>query len=357
MQSPLDEDKGHNLLKDRLSRLLPYLLKNAAHHGKRTAAPSHAHWVITGVGSSEAHARFLVYLIHTYSRATAEYRPLSAFLKDAPRNARHAGLVVFSQGLSPNAAIALQYHRHFAHTVLFTAPLAALQAEADIDRSQLIESLIQSHCVTFVPVGEDTERGLLLRVVGPAAAYIAAIEWLHCTYPLGPKLIRKTSLETCLQQALQAALPLPAEDFLIHAQQKGILIIGAAPEIEYAQNLAYKLTEGLNIPHVRIQEALGFAHGPFHSMRGNPANSPLVILLAHTEEKNKALLSRVQSLLTHCNTPIFSLTTDLPEPYRILAYELTLNQWVLKIIEAIGLNLRQWPGKGEDLPLYDLRSL
>ena len=356
MQSPVD-DKGHNLLQERLSRLLPHLLKNATHHGKRTAAPSHAHWVITGVGSSEAHARFLVYLIHTYSRATAEYRPLSAFVKNAPRNARHAGLVVFSQGLSPNAAIALQYHRDFAHTVLFTAPLATLQAETDVDRSHLIESLIQSHCATFVPVGEDTERGLLLRVVGPAAAYIAAIEWLHRTYPLGPKLISKTCLEACSQQAINIPLPLPAKDFLIHAQTKGILIIGAAPEIEYAQNLAYKLTEGLNIPHVLIQEALGFAHGPFQSIRGNPTHAPLVILLSHPEEKNKALMSRVQSLLVHCQTPILSLQTDLPEPYRILAYELTLNQWVLQIITAMGLNLHQWSGKGEDFPLYDLRSL
>ena len=61
---------------------------------------------VTGVGSSAGHARFLAHRLRQGGLA-AEWLPLSAFASGLPAGAARDGLVVFSQGLSPNARLAL----------------------------------------------------------------------------------------------------------------------------------------------------------------------------------------------------------------------------------------------------------
>jgi len=90
-------------------RALPRLLRDGASR-LDTAVPAFAaaarRIVLTGVGSSAAHARFLAHLLTERYALDATALPLSAFL--TPRaTASEEILIVFSQGLSPNARIAL----------------------------------------------------------------------------------------------------------------------------------------------------------------------------------------------------------------------------------------------------------
>ncbi len=350
----INDPLGHVLLKERLLRTVPHLLNQWEEpHGKRTSAPPHAHWVITGVGSSEAHARFLVHLIHTYSRATAEYRPLSAFLERPPMNAHHAGLIVFSQGLSPNACLALRQHQHFAHTILFSAPIASILEDATEAMGLLVEQLIQSHSVTWVPFGEDTERGLLVRTLGPISGYLAAIEWLQNTYPPGPKKISKVLFQDSLEQAMTTPLPFPAKKLLHKIQEGEVFVMGASPEIEYSQNLAYKLIESLFLIHVRPQEILSFVHGSFQSLRYSQ-KKPVCLLLDQGSHKKQNLIERLQDLIDKLKGTSLFLRTNLPAPYTILAYELMLGQWTQQLLEETRLDIKNWPGKGEDPVLYEI---
>ena len=76
----------------------PFLLPR----GLRDARRVH----VTGVGSSAGHARFLVERLQ-HAGTAAAFTPLSRFAAGSPGTPDEDALVVFSQGLSPNARLAL----------------------------------------------------------------------------------------------------------------------------------------------------------------------------------------------------------------------------------------------------------
>ena len=140
--TPADKS-GHQLLASRLAQIPAVLTQMLA----RPPAPlqpatlAATHFIVTGTGSSEAHARYLAMLLNLHTRRTASYLPLSGFT--AAHREAFAGrtLVVFSQGVSPNAQIALNRHREFAHTVLFSATTPEVAAAAGKpDRAALLAS-------------------------------------------------------------------------------------------------------------------------------------------------------------------------------------------------------------------------
>ncbi len=164
MSDPL----GHTLLSERLGMipdvLSEMLVRGAAPLNSATLASQR--FVVTGTGSSEAHARYLSTLINLHTDRAAAYLPLSGFV-DAPiANFSGKTLVVFSQGVSPNAQIALQRGGDFEHLILFTAttPKAA-EAAGKPDRAQLLRALMDSggELVEF-PLAE--EYTTLIRFVG-----------------------------------------------------------------------------------------------------------------------------------------------------------------------------------------------
>src|SRR5882724_5322109 len=114
---------GHALLAQRLAQI-PSVLADMLTRGPAPLKPAtllSTRFLITGTGSSEAHARYLVMLLNLYTDRAAMYLPLSGFTDMHREGFSGKTLVVFSQGVSPNAQIALRRSRDFSHTILFTA--------------------------------------------------------------------------------------------------------------------------------------------------------------------------------------------------------------------------------------------
>src|SRR5581483_8825320 len=76
--------------------------------------------VATGAGSSAAHARFLASVLVELG-VPARFAPLTCFLGEAPPGAAEETLVVFSQGLAPNARLALAHAGAFRTAWLVTS--------------------------------------------------------------------------------------------------------------------------------------------------------------------------------------------------------------------------------------------
>jgi creatinine amidohydrolase len=116
-------EPGLALLRERLQSI-PDLLEGwarspeAALAAKPRMIPRRV--VATGLGSSEAHARYLVWLLNRFTDIPAEFLPTGALLSPELGSYRDRTLVVFSQGLSAHARIALSRRSDFASTVLFT---------------------------------------------------------------------------------------------------------------------------------------------------------------------------------------------------------------------------------------------
>ena len=122
---------------------------------------------LTGAGSSAAHARYLAALLCEELGLPARFVPLDAFpLAPDPRDV----LIVFSQGLSPNAELALSGAPGWRAAVLVSAAATSNDPER---RARL--AALRAAGVTLVESAGADEFGALLRLEGPVAGYVAAL--------------------------------------------------------------------------------------------------------------------------------------------------------------------------------------
>ncbi|MCX6937558.1 MAG: creatininase [Verrucomicrobia bacterium] len=341
---------GHALLAARLAAI-PAILADMLARGPAPLRPrtlASTRFLITGTGSSEAHARYLVMLLNLYSDRAAAYLPLSGFVDPAPGAFAGKTLVVFSQGVSPNAQIALRRRQAFAHTVLFTASTpAAARAAGKPDRAALLQALLDegNELVEF-PLAE--EYTTLIRFVGPLAGYLAALQFAaqfpDCRAPLpGPAQLSALLAARAPRDLLDAMIRLPS------AWSGGFNLVTAAPISDFSQNLACKFMEGVYWPCPPISDFLQFAHGPFQQM--NAAPKPVIFLQGGSAAEAE-MVDRSVRMLQEVGLAAFVLRIDAPALYSILGYEAALNELVFAVMRHQRINQVEWPGKGRDDLLY-----
>jgi creatinine amidohydrolase len=286
--------------------------------------------VATGVGSSAAHAALLVHELRRGGRDAAVV-PLSAFL-GPPSAAPDDVLVVFSQGLSPNARLALDAPARWRRVVLVTAVtdegrLAPLRAAGIV--AQTID-------------GED-EFGTLVRVVGPMTGSVAALRLAEALGgPTTPDLDR-------LGGAL-ATLAVPAID--LEALDAPLALVTTGTYGELVANLQYKIMEGMLLPMPPVWDVLHLPHGPYQQRVDGRAT---FLALGRPDAPGEAdLLDRFASMLDPARHTLVRFAATLPAPLALFEHEAMLNAVLLRWIEARGVDQVRWPGRGADAPLYAL---
>jgi fructoselysine-6-P-deglycase FrlB-like protein len=346
MSDPL----GHDLLGRRLAQI-PEVLAEMLMRGPQELRPATrqaGRFIITGTGSSEAHARYLQMLLNLYTDHPASYLPLSGFT-DAHRPA-FAGktLIVFSQGVSPNAQIALRRRSDFAHTVLFTATTPEMARRAGKpDRGELLQKLIDEggELIEF-PLAE--EYTTLIRFVGPMAGYLACLQFAAqlagCRFKAPDASEILPLLTTKAPEDLVAAMTHSPDRF-----SRGFNLITAAPISDFAQNLACKFMEGLFLPCPPISDFLQFAHGPFQQTTAHP--HPVVILEGNSEMES-TLVARSVRMLENVKIDTFVIKVAASSLISIFGFEAALNQLVYRVMIDRQIDQINWPGKGRDDLLY-----
>lgn len=344
------DNLGHHLLERRLAQI-PAVLAGMLAAGLAPLLPATTasqRFVVTGTGSSEAHARYLAMLLNLYTDRSASYLPLSGFTDDHCPAFGGKTLIVFSQGVSPNAQIALRRRHHFSHTILFTAtnPDTARRA-GKADRAALLQQLLDEggELVEF-PLAE--EYTTLIRFVGPMAGYLACLQFTAAL----------SSCRFCAPKA-EAILPLlnaqpPSElvEVMLHAPERfsrGFNLVTAAPISDFAQNLACKFMEGLFWPCPPISDFLQFAHGPFQQTTAHP--HPVLILQGNSPIERE-LVARSVRMLREVGLDAFVVQVDAPPLTSIFGFEAALNQLVFQVMVERQVDQVNWPGKGRDDLLY-----
>lgn len=341
---------GHELLSTRLDRI-PDVIAGMLSRGPAPLAPASRaarRFIVTGTGSSEAHARYLAMLLNLHTDRAAAYVPLSGFVDSPPATFAGRTLVVWSQGVSPNAQIALRRRRDFAHCILFSATTpAAARAAGKPDRAALLEAMLADggELVEF-PLAE--EYTTLIRLVGPMAGYLAALQFVsqlaECRFPPPAADAILPLLDATPPPELQEAmLRLPS------AFSAGFNLVTAAPISDFAQNLACKFMEGLFWPCPPISDFLQFAHGPFQQMTAHP--HPVVILQGDSAAEAE-LVDRSVRMLREVGLGAFVVRVEAPPLYSIFGFEAALNRLVLAVQRHLRIDQVNWPGKGRDDQLY-----
>lgn len=349
--SPSSADPlGHALLGQRLACIPSVLagMLDAPRKPLRPASLESRRFVVTGTGSSEAHARYLAMLLNLHTDRAASYLPLSGFTVAEPESFADKTLVVFSQGVSPNARIALNRRGDFAHCILFSATTPeAARAAGKHDRADLLRKITGEggELIEF-PLAE--EYTTLIRFVGPLAGYLAALQFAArfagCRFPQPTAATILPLLQAKPPEDLRTAMiGLPS------AFSQGFNLVTAASISDFAQNLACKFMEGVFWPCPPISDFLQFAHGPFQQINAHP--KPVIILQGGSAVEAE-MVSRSVRMLRDAGLGAFVIRVDAPPLYSIFGFESALNSLVFDVMKHLRVNQVNWPGKGRDDLLY-----
>jgi len=344
------DSRGHQLLAARLEQLPATIRRMADEPPLQLDGKSHRarRFVVTGTGSSEAHARFLLHLLNRHTARAAEFRPLSAFCPTNGESASESCLVVISQGLSPNAQVAIRQRHQFAHAIVFTSSTpAGARAAGKEDLARLLEQL-QDEGVAIITSPLEEEYSTLLRFVGPMAVYLRIWQFVAALEPRALPRLPAGDLNRWLGRTAPGGM---VDAFLANPESfaRGFYFLAASPLCEFGQNLSYKFLEGLFWSAPVVWDFLQFAHGPFQEVTLQPR--PVVILEA-ADEAAANLARRAQRMLAAAAVPCLTLTASLSGPQAIFEFEAMVNDLVMRLIERLAIDQRNWPSKGKDDPLY-----
>ena len=312
--------------------------------------------VTTGLGSSAAHARFLAQVLDDGGIA-ARFAPLGA-LREPPRDPRagdvRAGdvLVVFSQGLSPNARLAFGALDRFSHAVLVTAsapddPVAIPQEKRDL------VGVLEQRGVAIVPFAGAEEYGSLLRVTGPMlglasalriAASLGHADTLRALDSIADRVVRAVAEAPERLRRECAGLDAAAFDGPL-----SFLATGGYAECVW--NLRFKVLEGMLRPLPPVWDPIEVAHGAFQQACAEPTT---FLALGRPDAWSEAeLLDRLARILP-TKSRLYRLHAELPGALATFEHEAMLNALVMRFLEERSIDPDDWPGRGKDGPIYEV---
>jgi creatinine amidohydrolase/Fe(II)-dependent formamide hydrolase-like protein len=301
--------------------------------------------VATGLGSSAAQAALLAHLLGERDVA-ARAVPTGALLEPW-RGAERDVLVVFSQGLSPNARLALQAPERWLAVIVVTAAARP----RDAARRAALAVLRRAGGVV-VPLPGGAERGLLLRVAGPLTASAMC-------FRLADALREALTGAADLDRLDAAAIARAMRDAERHAValarradpfNRPVVCLASGGYGARCGNLSLKLSEALLLPPPPVVDLLDFAHGPFQQLYDQPTT--LLALTRRGATGETRLLTRAAKMLVRGRHRLLRLPATLPGALALFEHEAMLNRLVLEAMTARQLDPADWPGRGRDAPLY-----
>ncbi|HZO13899.1 MAG TPA: hypothetical protein VFB62_11595 [Polyangiaceae bacterium] len=290
-----------------------------------TAGP----WSCTGAGGSEGPARVLASCLRSVQQR-ADFLPLSTFAVDFGERGH---LVVFSQGLSPNARLALARREPFETTTLVTATGT---------HDPLLDEL-GSSVLRHAP---EQESGLLVRVMGPAGATATAL--LLVAELAGRAEAEARAIHETVDR-LDEARSRARAAFVGIGKASPIALVTAGRYRELVHGLRWKLLESLGVADPPVWDVLQVAHGPFQQFYESP-----MLLCALELPDEAALFDRLERMLVPERHRLIRLRATRAAPTAWFEHDAMLNELVLAVLRDHPRDLIDWPGKGKDAALYRL---
>lgn len=299
----------------------------------------------TGIGVAEGPAR-LCAEVGAGLGLVSRFVPLSCFHGPSGETSpeRAGTLVLFSQGLSPNARLALR--AKVARRVLITAvpppkasdaPESAAAQVAQVERGG---ALVLRH-------GPLVEDQILLRVQGPAAASLLGLRLLVAVARAAG---RAPSWEGLLPQVPAAVLAAAGVEEAAQALHGPLAFVTSGGYGELCHGLRWKLLEGLWREEPPCWDVLQVAHGPLQSFYGGS----MTLLGLRRPEEPEALYQRLRQVLVPARHALLLLPARLPAPLCFFEHDAQCNALLLRALQERPRDLRAWPARGRDQALYDL---
>lgn len=311
----------------------PLVLPKSSQERLVSARGAHG-YDVTGVGASEFPARILVETLMA-AGVRARFCPISTYAESVSVPPR-TSLVVFSQGLSPNARLPFRCVSAYKEIHLFTSVKEPCSSE-------LARILRLCDGVYFhLP---ESEAGTLLRVIGPACAALVALRFAAL-------LIESVGLDPPGWTGQLSEVPIAYEKSSVppaplHSELSGCLASGAV--VPMAAALMWKWQEALYTRLPPLLDVLSFAHGPLQAFSGRETH-----LLALTSPGRDDFILNLRAATAKERLHLRSLTATLEGPLALFEYDAQITALALQEMKARGISPGDWPGKATDGPLYEV---
>ncbi len=352
MEDNSAQSLGHSLLRDRVALAQTELVKLLDQPEGAFSGPEF-HMdrpvVITGLGSSAAHAQFLLFYLQA-AGFSARYCPITQFFHGEVDLEGHT-LIVFSQGLSSNAQIALGQRHQAEGLVLFTSStMEGLKTAGKPDCVALLQSLLAegAHIVSY-PL--EDEYTLFVRVVGPLCGFGAVIRYLHDQEIVRFEMPSGETLHQLMELAVTDAAAFDLEGLPI--PDLGFDFVFGDPLFHFGQNLSLKWVEGAFMEPPACIDAFDFSHGFFQLRTTRPKP---VWLLSSESESGEPLDEALTALFESGELPGYFLKAPVTAPWSIFYFECFFNALLVRYIVEYQIDQINWPGKGLDGPMYKLKQ-
>ena len=323
-------------------------------------SPALAHksrWTFTGIGTSESVARDAAQWFGKSLSHSSTFVALSSWITGEHRRLmdRSDVLVLISQGLSPNAKIVLTHDELAPDTTKIL--VTAIEDEASIAIAQKHGWLICKH----EPALEDQ---LLVRVTGPLCA-LSALRMLQHSVRSQIDDPQTDGKNTDTNTAMDCSRLVSAwrdgrkvgiqraQSWPEHTPER-IVFISAGGYTEELNTLRWIWLEGTRHANISCSDVLSFVHGPYQAL----FNARVIyVMLERDSESEAALFDRAETVIAHSpGATIVRITAANARGYEAFYHTAAVVEIMLSVISREGLNLRTWPGKLLDEPLYGLET-
>ena len=316
--------------------------------------------LVTGIGSSAGHAHFLASVLSQELGLPAQFVSTGSLAAEPPGSHASDVLIVFSQGLSPNARFALFTVGDWVERILVTGIGQGgtwMRGDESSEREAFLAE-VQAAGVRVIPMSVPEESGMLVRVMGPMAGYQVALKLKEviaeqagfgtpARVPGVDRVCRGiAAAEELLEEQLGDGPP------LAEILGSGLVLLASGGYGSAVQNLGTKILEGMGLVLPPFWDLLEFAHGGFQQFFLGPGTA---IALTRTGAlRETEWMSRVQEMLDPTLHRWLELPARLEWPYSVFEHEAYFNGLLVRWLKESGRDPREWPARGLDGPLYDL---
>jgi 3,4-dihydroxy 2-butanone 4-phosphate synthase/GTP cyclohydrolase II len=348
---------GCNIIKSRIDKNLEYinhidndinLIETSEKKEQLIKAFTNDNVYFTGIGSSESHAKYLMYLIRKYPEIKSknlEFIPLIEFY-DSDR-VLNGTLVLFSQGLSPNVQIIFEKY-NYQSIILFTAITIHNKNQKKL---QILNKLKENNSNFIINFPIEDEYTTLIRIIGPMCGYLYSFKLIKEL--LNIQLDKKTK-DSLYKLYINNEILVPNEKFIGSlVKNRRVCILCDSESKKYIGNIQCKFIEGVFFKAFIVCDYFEFVHGTYQNLEYNRNNGIItdIIILKRNRED---IISKLQLMLKDYN--IWILENDLRDELKIVHYEISFNYLISQIMNRLDIDQINWFGKETGKLIYDIKN-
>lgn len=329
------DKKGHSILRTRIETSIQYLKDINV---DENIFPENSLFYVTGIGSSEAHAKYFIHMAHK-NNYQAQFITMNRFKDIKIDFVDHKYLFIISQGLSPHSLLPIKYAINMKKCNNIFILTSVTMNNKDKKKVEILQKFSHKggNIITF-PI--EDEYSILMRVIGPLLCYFV----IYHLFSNG--IINNMAI---MEKVHSIESHLPAHEFIDSiVKYDNIIVIVPQDIIDICDNLKYKLLEGAFVRTVIFVGDFDYAHGTYQFCESLVKDEikPNILLINCVHDELKVLVTN--------NFNTFAIDTYYKNELCILELEHLFNNIVLKLVINKNIDQIDWPGKKKQNVIYNI---